>query len=690
MGFAWISPIYLAGVLLLALPVLIHLVQKHHPSGIRFPSLMFLRQIPFRQKRRLQIRHWLLLLLRCLLLLLLVIAFARPFLSNPDAASALDRERSDSVIVLDRSYSMRIADRWQQARQKALDIIAAASARDRIGIVLFDDETEVASDLSADSVNLRALIGQLDPGFRATRLRVAVEQAARLLESSDAARKRIFLISDFQSAPARTPQITADIELVAQPVETAPAANAAITGFAIGPSARAAADEFSLRIDIANYAPQPLEQTLSLALNGREVGRRSLILEPGATQSAGFDGLVVTGDLARAEIRLGDDALAVDNAAYFVFSSRQQVPVLLIEEPGARPNQTVYVAQALGLSHRPGYRVRQASWEQLEPRDLASWAIIIVNDVALPGGEMGEALRNFVAAGGGLLVATGDRLRGGWPGAADGFLPGSLQRQVESNPGRAYRIGAVAGDHPLAGLDLGRARVFSYRGLDPGPSDRVLARYQNGAAALLERKFGDGRVIALTTTLDTHWNDLALRPNFLPFVLQSMAYLSAFEAYPDSVEIGAVVDVMRYARALAGVDAIVAAADDSLLTIETPEAREIRLERSAPLLPIREPGFYQIHRATPAGVEVVVAANLDPVESAPGKIDIAQFVADVRAAALPAAADLMTRRQAAQREQRQQLWYVILALALVLALIEAFAANWASVRKSGDSAAKPV
>jgi hypothetical protein len=57
MGLSWINPLYLSGLLLLALPVLIHLVQKQHSQGMRFPSLMFLKQIPQREKRRLEIRQ---------------------------------------------------------------------------------------------------------------------------------------------------------------------------------------------------------------------------------------------------------------------------------------------------------------------------------------------------------------------------------------------------------------------------------------------------------------------------------------------------------------------------------------------------------------------------------------------------------------------------------------------------------
>ena len=110
MGLSWINPLYLTGLMLLAIPVLIHLALKQHQDGLRFPSLMFLQRIPRREKRRFQIRDRLLLLLRCLLLLLLVLAFARPLLSG--GSTILDPGRSDSVILLDRSWSMRLGSQW--------------------------------------------------------------------------------------------------------------------------------------------------------------------------------------------------------------------------------------------------------------------------------------------------------------------------------------------------------------------------------------------------------------------------------------------------------------------------------------------------------------------------------------------------------------------------------------------------
>ena len=46
----------------------------------------------------------------------------------------------------------------------------------------------------------------------------------------------------------------------------------------------------------------------------------------------------------------------------------------------------------------------------------------------------------------------------------------------------------------------------------------MLARFDGGAPALLERRVGSGRVLLWASTLDLSWSDLPLKPVFLPFV----------------------------------------------------------------------------------------------------------------------------------------------------------------------------
>ena len=654
---------------------------------------MFLRKIPYREKRRLKIRNWWLLILRCLLLLFIVLAFARPFFAGGIDSAILDLERKDSVIVIDKSYSMKISNHWQQAQEIALNLLDEKNSQDRIGVVIFDDKAEVLSDLTTNVSGLRRLIKRQLPGLKTTQLRLAIEQAARLLSASDASQKQILLISDFQASAASSggvAKISKDITLSAFAVNVADAANATISSFSIKPSLLDARDEYGLNVELTNNSSASIDQQINLQLNGRERHRRDLQLDPGSVVEQSFDGLSVSADLIRGVVSLNDDALALDNRAFFVYSSKQAIPVLILQASQPRVNQTLYLESALKLSRNPVFQVKRLSLNELRPEDLPTWAVIIINDAPIPGGVPGEALLNFVTAGGGLIIATGDAVQGNWPTGDEGFLPGTLLRRVDSKQGMAHNIMQLDRNHPLSNIlsdqgniDLSAARIFSYRNLQANVNDRVIARYNDGGIALLERLVGQGRVLVLTTTLDTQWNDLAVQPIFLPFLHHSLRYLAAFESHPTGFEVGTVVDVMRYARAIAGGDAIVAAADDSALIIELPSGKEIRLSRQSPLLAIEEQGFYQIHRATPDDVEVVLAANINPAEADLKTLDVKRFVEEIMNSADSVSDGAALRlRQAGEYEQQQQIWYVILCLVLVLMLVEAFTANWIGRQRS--------
>lgn len=75
---ALVNSSLLFGGLLLAIPVLLHLVMRQQPKQLIFPALRFLKQRQDANRRQLQLRHWLLLLLRCLAIALLAAVLARP------------------------------------------------------------------------------------------------------------------------------------------------------------------------------------------------------------------------------------------------------------------------------------------------------------------------------------------------------------------------------------------------------------------------------------------------------------------------------------------------------------------------------------------------------------------------------------------------------------------------------------
>src|SRR5258705_5524902 len=116
---SFLTPFFLLGLGAIAVPVLIHLIQRERKRVIEFPSLMFVRRIPYQSVRRRRIRHWLLLLLRAAAMALIVAAFARPFLRQGAAAAVVGSGAPGIVILLDRSASMGDGDHWDRARDAA-------------------------------------------------------------------------------------------------------------------------------------------------------------------------------------------------------------------------------------------------------------------------------------------------------------------------------------------------------------------------------------------------------------------------------------------------------------------------------------------------------------------------------------------------------------------------------------------
>jgi hypothetical protein len=90
-----------------------------------------------------------------------------------------------------------------------------------------------------------------------------------------------------------------------------------------------------------------------------------------------------------------------------------------------------------------------------------------------------------------------------------------------------------------------------------------------------------------------------------------------------------------------------------------------------------------VHQAAADDVEITLAANLDPGEANPARLDVERFVEDIRTSAEPPRAESTpTQRQAANYEREQRLWYAILAALAVLLLIEALCANWIGLRRA--------
>src|SRR4051812_5612611 len=86
---AFVNLSLLAGGAFVAIPVVLHLIMRQRPKQLVFPALRFIQQRRLANQRRLQLRHWLLLLLRCGAIGLLAVALARPSVASGIVSSWL-------------------------------------------------------------------------------------------------------------------------------------------------------------------------------------------------------------------------------------------------------------------------------------------------------------------------------------------------------------------------------------------------------------------------------------------------------------------------------------------------------------------------------------------------------------------------------------------------------------------------
>src|SRR5688572_154181 len=139
-----LAPLYIAGLLAIAAPVIFHLIRRTPTGRQAFSSLMFLDPSPPRITKRSRLNNILLLILRAAALAALAFAFARPFLRQ-SASAEVERSTGKRVALLvDTSASMQRGEAWQRAKDQVEAVLRDLSPTDEVGLFLFDRQVRPA------------------------------------------------------------------------------------------------------------------------------------------------------------------------------------------------------------------------------------------------------------------------------------------------------------------------------------------------------------------------------------------------------------------------------------------------------------------------------------------------------------------------------------------------------------------
>jgi hypothetical protein len=676
---SFLAPLFFLGLGAIAVPILVHLIQRERKHVVAFPSLMFVRRIPYQSVRRRRIRHWFLLLMRAAALALIIAAFARPFFrQGATALAAAEGGSREIVILLDQSASMGYGDHWERARNAARGAIRSLSSDDKATLVLFGRNAEENMRATSDRGRLEAALNAAKVTSGATRYGPALKLAESILARSTLPRREAILISDFQRvgwSGAEDIHFGSPMRLTTVSVASEKTSNLSVPSVTFARASFSGQERITITAGVTNKSADPATTVpVGLEIEGRQQESQSATAGPNASTSVTFAQFTLAEPAVRGTVRAGTDQLPADNAFHFVLTPSQAVPVLIIES-GERGDASFFLSKALAIGSAPAFQVEAVPAARVTPATIDKRSVVILNDAVMPPGVAGGVLRRYVERGGGLLVALGAHTA--WPTSEADILPGRLGAVVDRADGRGATLGFLDYSHPVFEVfkaprsgDFSAARVLRYHALQTGPGDRVLARYDDGAVAAAERRIGTGRVIAWSTTLDDSWADLPRKPVYLPLVQQLARYLARYEQPSAWFTVGQVVDLSALLKSRA--DRVVV----------TPANERLRIPSTEPgLLELNEQGIYEIRSAAGGGNRPDrIAVNLDPAESDLTPLDPQELVAAVtgRAAQTTTGVPAQAQLSPADAERRQGLWWYLLAAGLVLLASETAVSNYLS------------
>ena len=593
-----VAPLFLLGALAIALPIWLHRLQTQSSDRRPFSSAMLLETTEERVHLQKKLKYLLLLALRIAMLLLIVLAFAKPYLTRAPAALTASAAGTHLILV-DTSVSMHRAGVFDQALAVARQAVDQAPTGALLQVLSGDDTLHIGSELSAIAADHRAAISRLT--VSALRLDYGAAMAAvDRLAGSLSPPVTLHVISDFQASamPVRFADVvpSAVSELMPHVVGTGAPFNWSVEFI------RETAD--GLDVGLLGFGDRERVADVELLLNGEVIETRGLA-ETGPVVLRFSELQYAEGD-NRIQIRINtDDDLALDNESFHVVQNEPPSPVPLITlNSGGLP--VTYLSAALEADSTQSYSVQPMVIGDFDARVLARHRWVLIDDIGSIDEQLGESLTGYLQNGGSVLAFAGPRAASLTSVPLTGHQLSAATVEIAAN--EFLSPGQVDTGHPVLARTEGWHTVNVSRNLaiEEQAADQVLIRLENNEPFLIERKIGAGRLLLFLNGLDNRWNDLPVRPVFVSFMVEAAGYLSGINQVSKTHTAGASLPLSL----IGSVSGQVVDPDGNtvLSLADTTRAQQIKLDK---------PGFYEVY--TPEG-STLVAANVDPRESELSKI----------------------------------------------------------------------
>ena len=517
------APLFLWGLLALAIPIAVHLFQFRRYRKVYFSNVDRLESLQTESRRQSNLRRWLVLLMRCLAIVFLVLAFAQP--SLPGSGQKLRSGATVVSVYLDNSFSMENStsdgSQLEAAKQKAREIAAAYRPGDRYQLLsnaMSGDEYRwLSREEFLDAVDLLAIT----PASR--RLSEVATSQSDFMRQSGAANRHAYLVSDFQRSAADLDALPDDslalFTLV--PLEGVATDNLYIDTLRLDAPAYFVGGSVSVEATVRNGGTTDAEKLpVRLTVGGRERAIATLDIPAGTSAKATLRFTIDSAGWLDGSVDITDYPITFDDRYHFTLLAGSRIGMLQVDAGTPNDNLRRLFADDSALAYQAAPL----------PSDLSQLNFIVLNEPrTLPSGQA-QALAAWVEQGGTLTVIPPANAKPDDLNALLALLQSPTLDRWQPRPAKAnavdYQSSLYRGVFNGTSSDMEMPSVQGHYTLGTGTAVlQSIITLADGTPLLCSTPFGDGRLYLFTAPLTAEWTSFVAQALFVP-TLYNMALYS--------------------------------------------------------------------------------------------------------------------------------------------------------------------
>jgi len=702
----------IAGMAAVAIPVIIHLFHRSKFKIVPWGAMHLLEAVLRKNTKRLRLEQLILLLIRCSIPVALALCMARPVLTG--LSPLLQNKKISTVLLIDNSYSMEAGgpanSNFQKAREAARQIVDNLVPGSDVAIIqMAGGPSSLLDDPTFDLDRVRGELGRMRAGYGAATVPEAFQVARAVQSRLNHLNREVIVLTDFQKvtwseqgglpasersriagqmAEGKTPP-----RLTFFHVGTEVTDNVSVDKLETNRQILGVGQQLRVRATLLNHGEQQYpDLRVVFKVDGKERSVSQTTLGAREQNQVLFTHTFDTSGSHVIEVVAEADPLIADNSMMMSIPVWDRLPVLLASgdmNPEPLMGETDFIEIALH-PFGPGkveladlVTTKTIDAREMDAKHLTESRVAVLANVSQLNEAQLKAAENFVREGGGLLIFPGNRINSGWYNTT--FLAGGkgllplpvVSLSGSTNSGARATIVSQHYEHPAlemfndprnGNLSEADIRLWYKMKEEAGKGDTgvtVLARLDTGDPFLVEKKYGEGRIIECAVPCDAEWTNLPARPFYLPLMQQLVTYLASKVLPPRNVDVGKPV-----AAFLPAADA----GRKAILTDPDGKAREIAIQAKgtrafAEFSDTQKPGLYVLDAPNNNRIHFVV--NVDRKES-----DLSQLPeAEVQGVAKAMGASVVksfNEYHALDQERRfgQEIWQGLLVAVLALVFLE--------------------